>query len=136
LRRWSRPAWPLGQCFARQTKTIPRAPNLRGGLEQFAQSGSERDAPNPDRGSASRSEASRTHSAHVGSLRGKDARRGLGAAPALQHLPPLRRVHVSRVGGFDEVEQHVDEALGLLQVGEVARSLKEFEATGGHQLVR
>ena len=71
LRRWSRPAWPLGQCFARQTKTIPRAPNLRGGLALFAQSGSERDALNPDRGSASRSEASRTHSAHVGSLRGK-----------------------------------------------------------------
>src|SRR5215210_8869285 len=57
-------------------------------------------------------------------------------APAgLQHLAPLVRIDVGRFRRVDEIEQHVEEALGVVQVREVAGSLEELETAGGHQLV-
>src|SRR3954471_21054024 len=60
-----------------------------------------------------------------------------GLAPcALQHLTPLLRIDLGRIRRLDEIEQHVEEALGLVEVGEVAGLLEELEAAGGHQLMR
>ena len=58
---------------------------------------------------------------------GQGAERVLGATSRLQHPPPLLRIHIGRIGRVDEIQQHLEEALGLVEVGKVARPLEQLE---------
>ena len=67
----------------------------------------------------------------------KRGRGGLLASPALpQKRPPPRPVHPRRLRRLHEVEQHLDEAPGVVTMGEVSRTREDREPTARNHLVR
>ena len=61
-----------------------------------------------------------------------------GEGPRLarvEQLAPAVGVERGRLGRLDEVDEHVDEALGLVQLGEVAGVAEHLQAAAGHLLV-